>query len=130
VPGSCSASFCSERVPSCCSSTLPRGCCHRNQGAPCQSQSPIAGALGNVGVGMLRRDGLLLTGVGEGDLQERCLGSCLGVVDPDLAPGVLNLSVSLYFYINSKPVYIFRKKRRRKKRRSPLPGQTSALEWW
>jgi hypothetical protein len=27
--------------------------------------------------GMLRRDGLLLAGAGEGDLQERCLGSCL-----------------------------------------------------
>ena len=41
--------------------------------------------------GMVRRDGLLLAGVGEGDLQERCLGSCLGGVDPDLTPGVLDL---------------------------------------
>jgi hypothetical protein len=41
--------------------------------------------------GMVRRDGLLLDGAGERDLQERCLGSCLGGDDTVLAPGVLDL---------------------------------------
>jgi hypothetical protein len=41
--------------------------------------------------GVVRREGLLLGGAGEGDLKDRCLGSCLGGDDSVLAPGVLDL---------------------------------------
>jgi hypothetical protein len=41
--------------------------------------------------GLVRRESLLLDGAGEGDLQDRCLGSCQGGDDSVLAPGVLDL---------------------------------------
>jgi hypothetical protein len=41
--------------------------------------------------GVVRREGLLLDGAGEGDLQDRCLGSFRGGDDSVLAPGVLDL---------------------------------------